>query len=243
MNIEHLLQATKPILFETNDEESPYGLCGTCYPVKYKNDLFIVSAFHCYDNFEVDPKNTLYPRPEDPNSFFAFDKKVRAKAVQSKDKKHDDQIFLRVAKSHHSDSEIDKVIALDLADSFNSQLPTSNEIKDIRVRGYPFGCPNYKIDYDRNKIHQQAYTTNGILSVNKASYDFCYYIEMITPIPVGMSPNGMSGSPIYGITQSQKPVYCGTIIEFSTTSGEYLVIGPEVLVNALREFQADTSNY
>jgi hypothetical protein len=85
-----------------------------------------------------------------------------------------------------------------------------------------------------NKISYQAYTTNGALSVSKSPFDFCYLIRMVTPVPDGMSPNGMSGSPIYGITQSQDAVYCGTIIKHSKYTDEYLVVGPEVLVNALK---------
>ncbi len=234
MNIDDLLKSTKPILYETGADEWPYAFSGTCYPVKYNKTLYIVSAFHCYSNFKIKPENTLYPRPENPTGFFAFDTKVRARAQQSKDDEHHDQVVLRVAKSHHPESETDKVLALDLADAANSRLPTSRDIKDFMVRGYPFDCPKHGINYELNKISYQAYTTNGALSVNQSPFDFCYLIRMITPIPNGMSPNGMSGSPVYGITQSQDPVYCGTIIKHSKFTGEYLVIGPEVLVNELK---------
>jgi hypothetical protein len=85
MNIDDLLKSTKPILYETSEEGWPYALSGTCYPVKFNNTLFIVSAYHCYSNWNIKPENTLYSRPGDPTAFLAFDTKVRARVQQSKD--------------------------------------------------------------------------------------------------------------------------------------------------------------
>jgi hypothetical protein len=113
-------------------------------------------------------------------------------------------------------------------------LPTDSGIKDFRIRGYPWDAPKHGIDYDIKKISQQAYSTNGRLAAEKAPFDFCYFIRMIAPIPKGMSPNGMSGAPVYGLTSDNKPVYCGTLIKYSGFTGDYLAIGPEVLVNALK---------
>ena len=234
MNVNELLTSTKPIVYETNSEEYPYALSGTCYPVKYDRTLFIVSAYHCYENSKIDPEQTLYPRPEYPKGFFAYDLKSRAHADQAADDEHYDHVVLRVAASHHSQDEIDKVVALDLALPGNSKLPNSGEIKDFIIRGYPFDAPKYAIDYDLKKISQQAYVTNGSLGVSAAPYDFCYSIRMIAPIPVGMHPNGMSGTPLYGVTHNDKPVYCGMIIRYWSLTGEYVFVGPEIIVNALR---------
>lgn len=234
MNIDNLLNSTKPIIYETGEEQWPYALSGTCYPVKYNGTLFIVSAFHCYENCRIQPEDTLYPRPDDPRGFFAFDKKFRAHSPEAKDDEHYDQVIMRVAKSHHSQQEMDKVTALDLAIPINARLPTSSRIVDLRIRGYPLDAPKHGVNYGMKKISQQAYTTNGCLAVSKAPYDFCYLIQMITPIPNGMTPNGMSGTPVYGMTYENKPVYCGTIIKYRGATGEYLAIGPEVLVNALK---------
>ena len=234
MTIDGLLNSTKPILYETGFDEWPYALSGTCFPVRYGDALFIVSANHCYDNIGISPEQTLYPRPDDPSGFFGFDLKVRARSPQAKDDKYYDQVVLRVAGSHHTKEEIEKVVALDLAERSSSLLPTSSRIQDIWLRGYPFDCPEYLIDYDQHTIRQQAYVTNGCITTSKAPFDFCYYIKMITPILPGMSPKGMSGAPAYGVTSRGKPAYCGTVIEYNTIINEHLVIGPEVLVNSFR---------
>lgn len=232
--IDALLNSTKPILYETGNDAWPYALSGTCYPVKYNGSLFIVSAFHCYENSSIQPEQTLYPRPDDPSCFFAFDMQTRAHAKNANDDEHYDQVILHVARSCHGQEKMDKVVALDLAIPGNAHLPTNSGINDFRIRGYPFDAPRYEINYDEKNIRQQAYSTNGCIGVDKAPFDFCYSIRMITPIPDGMTPNGMSGSPVYGMTYDNKPVHCGTIIRYSKDLGEYIVIGPEVLVNALK---------
>lgn len=235
MDIDILLRSTQPVLYETSSEEFPYALAGTCYPVKYGETLFIVSAFHCYKNFGINPEQTLYSRPDDKRTFFAFDQQTRAQAERATDEEHYDQVVLRVAMSKHTQEEIDRVVALDLALPSNSRPPANSDLKDLIVHGYPFDAPQYGIDYDLKKITHQAYTTNGALGIGKAPYDFCYSIRMITPIPDGMHPNGMSGSPIYGITYTNNPVYCGTIIRYGSATGEYIVIGPEILVSNLKK--------
>ncbi len=140
MTISDLLDATKPIIYETGVEEYPYALSGTCYPVRYHRNLFVVSAFHCYKNFNIEPEQTLYPRPANPTEFFALDRWFRAHAAESKDDEHYDQIVLRIARTDHSDSEIAQVAALDLAIPTNARLPTGSNIKDFLIRGYPFGA-------------------------------------------------------------------------------------------------------
>lgn len=239
MNIEDLLLSTQPIIFEELDETEPYDYSGTCYPVKYKGSLFIVSAYHCYKTCNIEPEGTLFPLPSDPQEFFAFDRTYRFRVPTSNDEEHYDHVCLRVAGTSLSDSKFDKVNALDLAIQSNAKLPTSNEIKDFWIRGFPHDAPKHRIDYEQKTISKQAYCTNGVLHVKKAPSDFCYIIGMKTPIPSGMHPNGISGSPVYGITFANQPVYCGTIIKYSEGSGEYFVIGPEIIVNGLNSLETD----
>jgi hypothetical protein len=236
MTIDDLLASTEPILYETFCDEYIYAYSGTCYPVKYSGRLFIVSANHCFENSGISPEQTLYPIPtgRGPQRFFGIDAKYRAKAPEAKDVKHQDQIVLEVAKSHRPE-EIIGVSALDLSLPGNALTPTGKSIKDIFVRGFPFEAPQHAIDYDQQIIRKQAYLTNGLVTATKSSFDFCYFIKLIQPIPDGMSPNGMSGTPVYGVTNQGMPVYCGTIIEYNKFDGEYLIISPEILVNTLKK--------
>lgn len=239
--VDALLNSTKPIVFDTKTPEWPYAYCGTCFPVRFRETLYIVSADHCYTNFAITPPQTLYMTPNDLHTAFAFDLQVRAESPMAKDKKHRDQVVLRVAKSKHPPSQTSQVSALDLSNPANSTLPTNRTVTDIVLRGYPFDAPKHEIDYDELKIRQQAYTTNGCLQAQRAIYDFCYLITLVTPIPAGMSPKGMSGSPIYGVNSKGNPLFCGMIIEYNYITKDYLAVGPEVLVNSLRQLAADES--
>ncbi len=230
-----LLNSTKPIIYETENDELPYALAGTCFPVRYGNDLYIVSADHCFSNHRVEPRKTMYLSPVDGRTAFAFDLQIRASCPAVSDTKHHDQIVLRVAHCKHTQEEINRVHAIDLADPESSRLPTNSNVRDIVLRGYPFKAPKYAINYDDLAIKLQAYVTNGCVSTTASPFDFCYYIRLLTPIPNGMAPIGMSGSPLYGVTRAGSPVFCGMIIEYDLITTEYLVIGPEILVNSLRK--------
>ena len=235
MKIIDFLHSNQPILYDTDDSEFPYALSGTCFPVRYGKNLFIVSANHCYTNSGILPEKTFYPRPDDPRESLAIDRIFRAHAEGCSDNKNQDQVILRVSVSHHSYDEIMKIVALDLSVKNNSCLPTGRNVIDFQLYGYPKDAPEYGIDFEKKNIRKQGYLTNGKLGARKSAFDFCYWIKMVEPIPDGMSPNGMSGTPVYGITYDMKIVYCGTITEFSYDTKEYLAIGPELLVNSLRE--------
>ncbi len=224
--IDNLLSSTKPVLYKTTSEQWPYALSGTCFPLRFKDKLYIVSAFHCFSNYEIEPKQLFYLSPID-------DLQIRPSCPTAGDNKHQDQVILRVSPLIHGNDEIDRILALDVSDINNSAIPTSDKVRDIVLRGYPLDAPLHGIDFEKCSIQMQAFVTNGCLEVRRSQFDYCYYIKMIKPISDGMSPNGMSGSPVYGVSSSGAPVFCGMIIEYFSLTAEYLIIGPEVIVNCL----------
>ncbi len=242
MDINELLRSTRPIFYDTGDEDWPYAYSGTCFPVRFRKTLYVVSADHCFKNFGIEPKQTMYLTPGDPRMAFGFDLQIRAESPSAKDPKHKDQVILRVASSTHNQRDIDKVVAVDLSDRRNSRLPTSSNLKDIVLRGYPWDCPAHGIDYTEEVIRHQAYTTNGCFSTEPSGFAYCYYVSLMSPVPDGMKPNGMSGSPIYGITHAGQAVFCGMVIEYNSRTRDYLAVGPEVLVNTLLKLSAGQAN-
>src|SRR5271169_382992 len=67
-----ILYSTKPVLYETGYKEYPYAFAGSCFPVRWNDKLYIVSAYHCFENHEVLPEKTLYPIPNYKNKWFRF---------------------------------------------------------------------------------------------------------------------------------------------------------------------------
>ena len=234
-----ILNSTKPVLYETGYVEWPYAYAGSCYPVRWKNNLYIISAHHCYKNHNVKPEKTLYPIPNSgPLQFYGFNFKLTAQIKGAKDEKNKDQVILVVSKELHTQNIIDLVNAIDLSDHKNIVSLSETGIQDVWLRGYLSENHAHKIDYDNKIIKSQAYFTNGIVSSRESSSEFCYLLKVKTPVPEELSPNGMSGSPVYAINQQGRLGLSGTIIEFNKYTQEYLVIDSTVLRELLRRENA-----
>jgi hypothetical protein len=236
MNHPNVLEATKPLLYETGVEEYPYQYAGTCFPLRCYGELYILSAKHCYTNHQLKPECTLFPVSTDPRSFYAFDRIYQGSIPGASDDQHSDFIALRVAKNKHSKEELLTQVALDLSTDNTVSLATNKRLIDVWVRGYPFENPKYGVDYDAHAIRSQAYTTNnGGLDVTRSPFDRCYWLNLKAPVPPNVSPNGMSGSPVYGIHFSGRILFLGIITCFDRASSNYLLVGSEVVANLLRK--------
>jgi len=233
----NILSATKPLLYETGVDDWPYAFAGTCFPLRYGNRLYILSAKHCFTNHSVRPEDMLYPTPLDQRTFFAFDTKIEGCVPTATSDLHSDFLAMRVASSKHNDDELRLQTAMDVSDGGNVIKPTSQALMDVWLRGYPFDCPAHEIDYDGESIRSQAYTTNGGgVDVKDSQYDHCYWLRLKTPIGSDMSPCGMSGSPVYGIRRKDAgSVFLGLLTCFEPESKRYLFIGAEVIVGLLRK--------
>lgn len=222
-----ILESTKPLLYETGCNEWPYSFAGSCFPVRWKDNLYIVSAFHCYENNKISPEATLYPIPAVPSEFFGFSCTLRAKIDGAKDLKHHDQIALQVSTKLHPISQTSAVEAIDLSNEDNiAKITDHDAVCEAWLRGYLVDNPTHSVDYEKSRIEQQAYLTNGIVSSRKSPFENCSYVKLKTPAPMGMSPNGISGSAVYVSDNHGKVRLAGTVIEFTE---EFLVIDPTVL--------------
>ena len=228
-----ILDSTKPVLYETGYEEWPYAYAGSCFPVRWKNNLYIVSAFHCFENHQVEPEATLYPIPTDTEQFFGFCCKYRAKVNEANDLKHYDQILLQVSAEIHSNEQLCSVAAPDLSNSDSIISLSSDQIVDVWLRGYLSENPKHEVDYGNRTIRQQAYVTNGYVSSRKSLFEYCHMLKVKTPTPDGMSPDGMSGSAVYGVDHNGNSRLAGTVIEYNSHTNEYLVIDSMVLSKLL----------
>ncbi|NTU49956.1 MAG: hypothetical protein HGA87_03550 [Desulfobulbaceae bacterium] len=229
-----ILDSTKPILYETGYEEWPYAYAGSCFPVRWKNKLYIVSAFHCFENHQVEPEATLYPIPVKQDHFFGYCCMLRAKVNEAKDLKHYDQLLLQVSHDIHSDKEIGSVNAFDLSDSQSLISLSSPDVLDVWLRGFLLENPGHEVDYEALKIRQQAYVTNGLVSSRNSLFNYCHMLKVKTPVPAGMSLNGMSGSAAYAVDKNGNVKFAGTVIEHNSFTDEFLVIDSLVLSELLR---------
>lgn len=228
-----ILNSTQPILCETGCEDWPYSYAGSCYPIRWRNDLYIVSAFHCYGNRAISPECTCYPIPIDERQFFGFCRKLIAKNKLAKDLEHADQILLQVSSDIHSEAQLNSVEALDLSDDQSIISLSDQGIKDVWLKGYPMDNPFHIID--ETKIIKQAYVTNGIEYAKKSSYDHCHYLKVKTPTPNSYSPNGMSGSPVYALDLHDRIRLAGTLIGYNRYTNEFLVIDSSIIRETIKK--------
>lgn len=237
-DIPKILKSTQPLLYETGFDEWPYGYAGSCFPVRWKKSLYIVSAYHCYENHQIAPESTLYSIPSDERSFFGFCNTLRGKVQGVSDQKHYDQIALEVSCEIHDQTDLDSVVALDLSTPSNSISLSDAGLSDIWLRGFVFDNPAHEVCYEQCKIRQQAYVTKGIVSSRKSTFDHYHMVKVKTPVPKGFSPRGMSGSAVYGKDRSGNIRFGGTVIEFNEYTNEYLVIDAAVLSGLLDHVNA-----
>jgi hypothetical protein len=234
-----VINSTQPILYETGYKEWPYAYAGSCYPVRWNKNLYIISAYHCYENHGVKPEITLYSIPKSkPVQFYGFNLKLTPKITNSEDNKHKDQVILAVSNELHTQNIVDLTVALDLSDNENIISISDSDISDVWLRGYLSTNDAHKIDYEKKKIKPKAYVTNGIVSTRVSKSDHCYLLKVKTPYPKGLSPDGMSGSPVYAINKQGRFGLAGTIIEFNFFTNEFLVIESAVLRELIRRENA-----
>jgi hypothetical protein len=223
------LKLTKPILYETNIEKYPYAYAGTCFPIKWKNILYIITAKHCIKNHKISEEDILYPNPNDSRDFLAFNEKYFIE-ITSKDREIDDVVILKVAATEDfSKDDIINFDVIDISKENNITILRNELVEDLFLRGYPFELDSHEILYDEDIIRQRAYTTNGFKKIKRSNlYEHCYNISFIEPIPEGISPNGMSGSPIFAL-KNNRLVFCGMVTKFNEITKDYLIIGAEVI--------------
>lgn len=235
MSPPEVISSTMPLLYETGFDDWPYAFAGSCFPVRWKNALYIVSAFHCFENHGLKPESTLYPIPSSPNEFFGFSHTLRAKLPETQDMRHYDQIVLQVSNELHPIQQTAAVKAIDLSDDDNiAKLSEPDTIHDVWLRGYPLQNPSHLVDSEKKKIKPQALVTNGFVSSRKSPSAHCSYVKVQTPSPFGWAPNGMSGSAVYVTDVLGKTRFAGTLIEFNELTDEFLVIDPTPLHTMLK---------
>lgn len=228
-----ILDSTQPLLYETGYKEWPYAYAGSCFPIRWKNNLYIVSAFHCFENHQVKPESTLYPIPLNTKHFFGFCCTLRAKVCGANDLKHYDQVLLQVSEKNHSPQQLCSVMATDLSKSDSLISLSSDQVTNVWFRGFLTENLKNEIDYENKKIKKQAYVTNGLVASRESLFDYCHMLKVKNPFPEGMSPNGMSGSAVYGVDRNGNSKLAGTVIEYNATTKEFLIIDAIVLSNLL----------
>lgn len=223
--IETAMNFARGGIWDMNDADWPFQLAGTIAPIKYDGKLYLITAKHVAENMGLKHNQVMYYLPLD--KFLSYDKVVNGLANGNlKDNPCDDFVLLKI-----TEDDVYKEFEKELNESvldLNSNVSFKNQLLDVYIRGCP--CPmNFegtKIDFEKQKISQQCFVTNGFLNIKESEWPGCYYVKMKTPTveDFGGDPRGMSGSVVYGVNERCDAGILGILISYNTLTKEYLVL-------------------
>jgi hypothetical protein len=230
--IKSVLDLTQGIIWETGLEGYDYSVTGSCFPLRYKNSLYIVTALHVLRNLCREPKDMMYIVGSDKRNAFSYDLFIFGNEQLGK---KNDFCLSRVTNP-------ELMGALKFGSIFDLEKDllsiSADSLHDLYIRGYPEELKGNFVDYDSGKISTQAYMTNGFERIRQIDEPGCSCIKMKTPVDLKFNnnPNGMSGSPVYGINKALKPGICGIMIGYNKFTDEYLIINASSILDSLKIF-------
>ena len=194
---------------------------------------FVVSTLHGCRNLNYRPESILYVPDFKEKFAFSYDAILQGKYEKDGDK-NEDFVLLRIADLEINKVGLERVTLKDIKMRKDVCLP--GEVKDLFTRGFLYELDTNAIDYDSQSISMQAYTTNGVEYIHKSIWEGCFFVKFKSPKPNCISghPNGMSGSPVFGLKHDGTTGLFGMIIEHDLLSDEFLVLSVEVINSAIR---------
>ncbi len=220
----------KPILFEVGVEDAPYGgLAGTGCMVRFKQDLFLITARHIVKENHLDAL-LVFPNDE-TNESIPF-KSCWVPHVNYEDSDCSDFILVRVELEKLIVAERSVMKVLDLERASDDWRSAPHEQRFL-IFGYPTeAC---KIEYHENRIMTTQHLMFGNF-VGCSPSGFCYELEVVDFNGV-TDLNGFSGSPVLSVPRvfgnHIHPSFCGMAIRGTKESGRIHFLDIAVLRKAI----------
>jgi hypothetical protein len=211
---EIIIACSRPIMFELDNPYARYGIGGSAVLGSYFGVWFLLTADHCLDYVATHPtkitnehvKMLMVPLIDGSRLFFSYTAftNTRRQAKDILDKT--DMAILRIAPPSQAALEglnLD-VISFDCCSKLPLDIPVGTRLV---MRGYPHSLKNeasYSDDeIDAGDIRRQGLLNSGTYIGNDPYAEACHIfkIDCLNKIP-GNDLNGMSGSPVFSITQT-----------------------------------------
>lgn len=204
MKIDDFKSFTRPVVFETEYEETQYAISGSCFGVLYNNKCFILTAKHVIAEYDYNlvrvpvadgikefldirfVSEITYPQNDDDT--YKFDLLLFEVNVSSLNQDLIDNTFFKIEKCILKPSNFSKCIIFGFPKTLNT------------------------VDYERKVLQLQRFQ---LLSTNidNSPYEFCYKVDVGDDSKEKL--NGMSGSFILGLIEdkgSYKYSFIGMLI-------------------------------
>lgn len=196
--LKDLFKLSRPVLFEQEDEDYPYGGQGTCFLCAYRDTLFVITAAHV---FASSVPETLRILPTDhATDFIGIDRHYKLAATKAEDGAAADLTIFRVSEADVTVDDIPEAARLD-----RWRPP----ILDSETKLYAVGYPDDKreIDYAGCRIQ---YAPDVLEFDSPGPSSLSGHIEMsFSSAPLHTSLSGFSGSPVFTIRDDGGRASCG----------------------------------
>ena len=239
MNLDESLQCVRPVIFENDGSEYPdsvecssYRMQGTCFLIGHQQTTFVVTAQHVLANQVSEGSDATYLHDqlrilygEGSRDFLPLDTCIY---ITGDDKNYKDLLVFRVASGILDQTQRFNMTVLQI-DNLELAMKTCLPIQPnapLITRGYPAQF-NY-IDFEQRRIRLRATDLKGRLTGYNGNQhrfrmswdpDDVSRIEKNCEEDCEFDPNGMSGSPVFGM---ERGCLVGVLVMGSKTIGHFI---------------------
>jgi len=232
LELNHLRQCSRPVVFETGIPGAPYSIAGTAFLVAFHRTLFVITARH-----------VVHDHPVNRLRIFPSDRSIEGLRLSDwwhiEDPKNDpdssDILLIRADLTNVPKSIRKSNHLLHLTHPSVSEWFDDRYISRFFLFGYP--SATNEADYAHSKLKLQQFFLPGRYVGPSIAHN-CH--ELLIENPLNLNDfNGLSGSPVFclrnEIAISRQPTFCGMAIRGTASSQRAHFIEASTILLALQE--------
>ena len=223
-----LLQISRPVLFEQENEEYPYWGKGSSFFVSMGEQCFLVSAKHVFTNQKASPNNIRVYPDDLARQSVPFNERVNIPDDGSDDEVFKDLYILRMDMTSFQETGDAPLHTVALKTGCTDPL--------LIVPGDPLlaiGFPSERrlVDFDNCKISYDRFPLPGSFS-GQSTFMHCHEMTF-DPSAAPSDLDGMSGGPVFHTPKGGAPRLAGVLIQGVASRGKATFISVIVLRTAI----------
>lgn len=232
-----LRAATRPVIFETGLDDTPYSIAGTAFILGFGKSIFILTARHVVRDCPLE--NLLVFPTDSSRTAFRFTDSFK---VTTDLPGEDVEDFIAI-KTNLSDLEVEdrkQGRLIQLTPGSDAWYPKRYSAKFFLI-GYP--THHNFVDYDDCIIKTGQVILTGKYHQESAS-EFCHVLSVENPLSLPTF-DGFSGSPVFCLindSQSQPSLaFCGMTLRGTPASSKIHFLDTRVLRQTLGAIEANAA--
>ena len=228
-----LLNSSRLVIFENEDENYEYSAYGTAFICTYNDQLYVVTAAHVIKGYADDAiRVMIHPEGRD---FLPYYTRVTLNSPNKEDPDHTDLAVLIIDQSMVDYNCFLDYPPLTLTDqSFKGKPPSGGK---LIFRGFP--GDRSSIDYDKLTIKQQPVILEGDWVGPAQMMEHCHEVKL-DDVSRCTTLNGFSGSPVFWIGGTGMYYFAGVLIKGTHSSKTAYYLDAEVLKQTFQNILHNT---